>query len=439
LLFSTEPGQRALFKSTEFGPRLRPFVDIINKSGEVVGFATIVYDNFGLFFFKEADKSTIDEVEKRLIGNARNFNITWKELGRFSAEGHFDSLMQIRDRSGKRVSTEKQTVFLGVQFDFFNADSTRWRHADKRKEKAKEVKSLMSRPFLSPRHVATAVGLLVWHACINMRRLGSLKNIIDELKTFRIAKKSDWDTLRLAPSEEWRNMVSVLMDEITTNDWVLYTLAPIDMTSCVFCASDASDDWAGGVIFDPEDFEHPFLLKYHQEASVHIFLKEVLAVANVVARVLTLIRDGHISARTIVIAVDSIPARRAFEKGYSTNDAANKMIVRALNLLDTAGVRLVLKDIESQANVADCLTKWDSPHVHTVDKPFCLDRLNKTWLIVTGQRPGRSGVSSCSKKLSEECIFELEGDQSNDWLQDLHGAAYPDDTCQGPPPSGVGF
>ena len=48
-----------------------------------------------LSFYEEADKDSVNEVEKRLLRHAKNFNITWKEIEIFTREGQFDLLTQI--------------------------------------------------------------------------------------------------------------------------------------------------------------------------------------------------------------------------------------------------------------------------------------------------------------------------------------------------------
>lgn len=433
MLFTRQLGSSKLFNTEHFDDRLQQFVDIIDQNGNIVGFQTIVYDNFASFFFEDAPERTISDLQKRLIGNAKHLNFQWKELFAFDSRGAVNLLRPKRDASGKFIGDPSvPPIFLGVELDLI-AERFQWRHAAKRVSKALELKRQLeffqnhSDKCPSPRLVARAIGLLIWDFCVTLKQLGSLKLVIDETKHFHIKKKTDWDTKRIRPNPEWYKQTIHMLKNVIRNDWHTHYW-PDENGPCILCVSDASDHWAGGYIFDEEDLFNPISIRYAERHDTHIFLKEVLACANTVARAVRFskLRYGDTIGVTIKIAVDNNPARRCFERGYSSNSIANRIVTRTMKLIEEARYNLSLVDIASEHNVADCLTRQhgEKGHDHSI-YGFCADKLERSFQIVTGRMPGRDRPSTNSKKISEDPIFNITVDElknQSDWLQDLMDA-----------------
>lgn len=75
-------------------------------------------------------------MQKRLVGNGKYFNMKWKELFCFDAEGVTNLLKPKRDACGRFVKDpDMPAIFLGVELDLKHSQF-RWRHAAKRVEKA---------------------------------------------------------------------------------------------------------------------------------------------------------------------------------------------------------------------------------------------------------------------------------------------------------------
>jgi hypothetical protein len=431
VLFSKQKGSKRVFDSSSFDLRLSPFAPVLDGD-QVVGFSTIIYDNVGIFFFEGTKADVIEQVEKRLIGNARNLGVRWKELRSFTPAGSRCLLKPRRDRSGKFLLEPIPPVFLGVELDLASP-TFRWRHCKKREEKASLVgRMLKENSLLTPRMIAVVVGLLIWDACVALKRLGALKGIIDGIKVFKITRKRDWDIISSQPSSSWRQAAILYLAEVEKNPWRTYD-KPQDDASSIRCASDASDILAGGVIYTPEG---PLLVKYSERLETHIFLKEVLAASNVIHRAIRYARSRNSSGDSerrfsaIILAIDNSPARRAFEKGYSSNDAANSIISRTLSLLDEAGFVLFLKDIASEYNVADCITRNDGEghpkHIHR-GSDLCPTRYQKTWEILIGACPGRGEPCALKGlKISDDPLFVKQHEAvggDGDWLSDVVDAA----------------
>jgi hypothetical protein len=273
--------------------------------------------------------------------------------------------------------------------------------------------------------LAAIVGLIIWHCCVHGIRLGHIKSTIDILKSFSITKKKDWDlTLRQKPSEQWLADATLLLNQIIENQW---SYAKKECTSggeILLCASDASDDLGGGIILslhgDLVDF-----ISYAEERSTHIFIKEAVAVSNLVARIL---RKNPQKIAKIKIAVDNQPCRRAFEKGYSSNSTVARIIDRCLEKTDARNIVLEFIDIHTDINVGDCMTRRDHHHGNHI---CCPHRLQGTWEVLMGIRLGRETSSSSSTKFSCSKLSEASHDKELIETLDSESAKADDwmDTC----------
>ncbi len=397
-----QPGAPQFFRhsATE---RLPTFADVINEEGEVVGFATIIYDNL-IVATNSVDPSFHAKLQKRLTGNAKYFNFRFKEFFKYRSHPG-DTKAPIR---GYNVLDEKQPcpplpIFMGVEFSL---SPIAWRHVAKRKEKAKAIIG----PPRTFRDVAKKVGLIIWDACVRQIRLSSVKHIIDVLKHLHISSKKGWDVDIPADlcSATWLHDADLILVEIAENNWH-FPKSPREAPGMaeIFAASDASDSQGGGVIFDSGGGVRDHI-SYKEKLSIHIFIKESKALMKLVYRII----KYHTTGPTIIIiAIDNIPARRAFEKAYSTNSAVCKIVERVYCRLDAVGHELRLVDIDTKLNVGDCMTRND--HGHGPDD-VCIPRLTATWEVLHGIIPGRKRPSVSSSKISSLNLVDAEGDSDSD-------------------------
>ena len=128
----------------------------------------------------------------------------------------------------------------------------------------------------------------------------------------------------------------------------------------------------------------------------HIFINEVVAAVKTVK---WLARRHVTRPIHFTILVDNIPARRALERGYSTNRAIARVSWRMWKWADAEGVDIHFVDVASKLNAADCLTRdWQThkdgkSHNYHGRGSFCSDRVLASKEILAGLRAGRPTVS----------------------------------------------
>jgi len=403
------PAKASALFSTTATERLPTFIDVLHPdSGEIIGFATVVYDNFIITLNTEEPK-IVNAFDSRLLGNATHFGFQFKEIHRYHVAGRvFDLQCSKRDRAGKRIPLKipRPCVFLGVDIDL-NAPVS-WRHAEKRREKAKQI---LGRPKTC-RDIARKVGLIIWDCVVKQRRLATVKCIIDILKGLNIKSKRDWDRPAPFVDDSWLSSADEILLQIFQNDPFFPSVpdpfCPPRRT--IYAASDASSHYGGGVIFD-EVGNIDDLFRYDELESTHIFIKEAHALKRLVYRILNnLNRDAPVAPIRIVVAVDNIPVRRAFEKAYSTNTRVCKIIERVYSRLDPSCHSLELVDIGTDFNVADCMTRDD--HNHDIFE-VCNPRKTATWDILHGRRASR-GISTCTSKISSLRLMDAGASEVGD-------------------------
>ncbi len=130
----------------------------------------------------------------------------------------------------------------------------------------------------------------------------------------------------------------------------------------------------------------------------------------------------------IVICVDNRAALRALQRGYSTNAAANKLVLRIWTKAEARGVAIQVVDIASGFNVADCWTCDNEErfreHGHTLDGTYCGARTFRTFEVLNGRMPGRETSSRASHKISELLLMETEqADADDDWMSRIETIA----------------
>jgi len=129
--------------------------------------------------------------------------------------------------------------------------------------------------------------------------------------------------------------------------------------------------------------------------SEHIFIKEVVAAVRTIKWLARKYPDGSLH---IVLLVDNIAARRALERGYSSNRAIAKLSWRLWAWADANDIELSFLDCASEYNVADCITRdwgvWanhekDRSHNQHARGHFCNHRVVSSCEILLGLRAAR--------------------------------------------------
>lgn len=426
MLIHVESGCPTFFRWTGSVLRLPQFLDVVDSSGEVVGFACFIYDNLCIALYCDKERAKAAEmcskIEKRLLGNAKHFGAVFKELKIFEARGSFDILgVPKRDRAGKRLpsalpgSPDFYPIFLGVQIDPFGS-LLRWRHSQKFVDKIAQL--IGRRDYDTPRKIAKPVGMIIWDVSISFRRLSSLQGIISVLRTFNIKFKKDWDLSCVTPSSSWLAEVDLLLRDMQRNEWKMF--APRLEGPIILGASDASDVYIGGLIFHGDAPRSCRELTFTKsvDLATHIFVKEALALYDLIMFALLRIEGSFI----LRVAVDNIPVRRAFERGFTTNAVVNRFILRAYEALDSRSCQLQLQDICTSLNVADCLTRIsEDTKGHNHSQTFvCQSRLEATYSVLKGHAIARPLAPKTSKLSSfEEFSTEYSLPAEEDWLVTL--------------------
>lgn len=391
-----------LFRWDEKSDRISSFVPCISENSEGVvsetGFVTIMYDNI-IIVRQGSDVTETRKYAQRIISNCANFKVVIKEGSMYipkSAGAGMDRYKLIDDckpvppkrlRSGAIVPhDELLPEILGVEFESSTQHKQRWRHTQKRIDRAEAYLAQDGCEKWTPREIAARVGLIVWNHVVKQKRLGNIAPLFEQLKHFDISTKADWDKERPAPDAAWIAQVREELTAIKLNQWT--TCAPLKLGPLLLGASDASDTLLGGVVFGEED-EPEAVFQQNCRKGVHIFIKEALAAQRLVSHML---QTAPMSS-TIRILIDNTACRRAFEKGYSTNSEVNKLIVRVWNEADEREVDLQFVDVSTDLNIADCLTidstKRRCEHKHA-DGKFCKERVSASLQVLLLRRSGRT-------------------------------------------------
>lgn len=218
--------------------------------------------------------------------------------------------------------------------------------SDKLKEKwLSRVKNWKRHPSsMSNRQVACGVGMIL-HA--HRALYGNLIRAHKTLNTARVLGSSvdDWNALCTIP----RQNIQEIIEEVER----LVQMAPVrlskgvDPEDTILIAADASKDAGGfvyisrdGTLYDPVNFNLP--------VQTPIFLKEVIAARHAVVHACS----KH-PASKIVLLEDNTAAAIAIERGWSSNEAATKEIVRLHQCLSRAKCVLVVKTVAGTQNPAD--------------------------------------------------------------------------------------
>ena len=418
MLLHTEPLEKEIFKRPpEDTEKLPTYIPVIWK-GREVGFACVVYDNYCVFLDVD-DPALTAEIARRLVRNARLLNISWKELHSFRPGGiRTDILNPPMKRPREPAPTPacpdpeddkpKLPVFLGVEIDLSIPPNgeIRWRHAPKRKTK---LISLNLHPK-TRREVAMVVGSVIWDGMVRLQRLGHWADIIDPLTNIgrEIKTKRDWDSPpNDASSTAWLTRVQKWHEDAMQNPWTQNKPVRNPDTTHVHACSDAAS-FMGGVELLLESYEVvDFWQDKTQLKEEHIFIREVLAAVRTVKWLAARHQQDAAEPLMITILVDNIPARRALERGYSSNRAISRIVHRMWMWADATNIDISFMDVDTKLNAADCLTRdWSSNAAHKADPShgkhgpgiFCEARLRASVDILRGVRVGRPSTSTARDK-----------------------------------------
>ena len=422
--------------STEVIPK---FVGLLDKNGDpTCGLATIMYDNviIALRNKPDADKNEpeILRYADRILSSCKHLKVKVKQAEAYvptkdDTRGEMLQYTMVadtvfcrmkRDKSGKRLPDKTgNPSILGVEFSSSETEILRWRHSSKRVGKANQMMQDIS--VWTPREVATRVGIIVWHCIVKQRRFGLIKDIIDALKNFHIETKSDWDKTIEHPGADWRDLCKHLLEEIKLNEWTHVNLER-SRGSVVACASDASDTLLGGVLYN-DNGEITTTFDGVVERDIHIFVKELMAAHAVIDWILKHTEETNFHIR---IAVDNTAASRALNRGYSSNDHGNKLIMRLYELADARNISIEAIDIASEFNAGDCLTV-DSDvrkkqHGHKLDGTVCGHRRFRTFEVLHGRMSGRAVCRQDTKPISKEKLMLANHGESilnDDWMSKI--------------------
>jgi hypothetical protein len=425
-LLHREKEAQCLFKIDHTVERIPRFVSAIDKEGDTIGFACIMYDNVIVCLRNQSDDVALKFAD-RLLTNCKHFQVKVKiaevftpaETGMRSYEVTSGLSSLKRDRAGRYLPTgERLPQVLGVEFESKLGSLLRWRHSAKREVKASSL--LVDSVAWTPRAIAVRVGLAVWHAIVKRSRLGNVRDIIEALKSFTIEKKSDWDKPIDAPSSDWLDKMNGLLQQIVLNGW--NTATTRIEGSLFLCASDASDTLLGGVIIgEMGTVARSFSRSVSKD--LHIFIKEALAAHMTLDFLMDQIEHSGEKGARMRIAIDNTAARRAFERGYSTNITVNRVVTRFWKRADALGASLEAFDIASEHNVGDCLTcdneKRIKEHGHA-DCRVCAHRLFRTVEVLHGRMPGRDVSNPGSRPISTERLAFMPEVDLGDILEKVH-------------------
>ena len=448
LMVHREKGQEQLFDESWRDQERLPSSITVLRNGEIVGRAFCVYDNFAIVLQVEDRKFAI-KVAKRLLSNAKTFGITFKDLSVHTKDAMMVFAEQVDEtrevlvrgkNSQERGSTTRvvppsmrhwspyqYVTLLGIEIDL-SGEELRWRHPSKR---IRKLESLRIQGELTRKEIAAVVGSAIWDSLISLRRLGDIAPLIAMLRTTakEVKKRSDWRLVASTqPSEKWRIAAELWRADAMLQTWKsCMPLVHIEKT--VWLCSDASDDTLAGVELhvDSPKIVDDWAEQDNELEDVHIFIKEVRAAIRTIRRA---VLTHKAAALDIVVLMDSIPARRALERGYSTNDVASRMISRLYKFADRRNVALRFVDSDTKFNVADCLTReWSvrkprySKEQHSYVEfhehhnfhrkhEFCKERIDASWRILAGLQSGRNSVPVCGPWLPPS-PFDVGADEGD--------------------------
>lgn len=332
-------------------PNPPAYVYLRNKNGVEVGLAFCWYDNITIMSF---DDAAFTDTCCCLTSNMKHTKAVWKEY-----DVHDDISCPTSSCSflgiNVGVSMYKRERDKGAPPTEFM-----WRHnQDNIKRAAKIAVSTTS----SKRHVAKALGFILWDAYMSAAPLFTIESFIDMMRANSASSgrnscqstDSHWN----APTplnDEVCQKITDKLKEICCNSWrTVHSIVRAEST--VYLACDSSDKLGGEVEIDVSGsfctLSRPIVWSDSFRERAHIFLKELLAAVLTIERAIM----RHPSCTRIVLVCDNTAACHVLRKMYSNNRDALELVHRVHNALLKNHATLVIVGIRGIDNIADCPTR----------------------------------------------------------------------------------
>ena len=301
--------------------------------GVLVAYVFLYYDNIGLFC---TDKAAAGQMRARILQSFSLANIVMKESSPFSA-----ATMHV----GRPVFTG--ATYLGAliaeEYSFDTGSEVIWKH-----DPARLIGLCVpsQEGAITPWSFAFVVGKLVWNMTLSIRSWCSLGSILRFLgEVARLAGEHCWDKPTAAVPENVRRLNREALSAYASNLW--RCMDPIE-AGYTWLAVDASTAGWGAVIISGKDFIEVLAEHWVPEMRERpIFELEVIAVCRAIAGAI------QRSPGFFLVAEDNTAAKRALNRLYSTNQAANAAITGLRDLLSTHKSAIKVVGIRSEDNVAD--------------------------------------------------------------------------------------
>lgn len=352
ILLHVEAGDDALGaeydKDADNPPRWVP----LRRKGKIVGFISILYDNF---IICTSQAQLAEQWRLRLERNCRLFNVVLKNC-------------TLAKESNVMSPKYVEIVHLGVAWGCRRTSTTAsgwtlcWKHAE---EKAQRWRALDDRlrgaggDALTAREVARAVGVLVWDATVRGTPLLRLSGPIELLRKAAIAVAAAKGSVRhrwnAVIIENARPLLSGQLSRVMQNPWSI--AEPVGAGEAVFAASDASDEALAGLLFEDDGSvgEDWFHIPCDRQRS--IFLRELNAAVITVARAL----HSNPGVKRIVLGVDNTATVHCLRRRYSNVPEGREYLSWMQDELEAAKAELVVAPLRGLDNLADDPSHFRAP------------------------------------------------------------------------------
>jgi len=344
---------RAELRHAKHPPR---YVFMRNDEGVIVGIVSLTYDNILVASSNdEMWQVLVNQIEHNLERSAR---IVMKEKRRFSCSDLHAAFT--RPGSAGLDTTEHgsaicRAAHLGVEYALNPSGSLRWRHDPSRLDRWLSIHSKLSQPESSwtPRDIARACGIVVWHLTIALEPLCDAVELIRILR--RIApntaldEQPGWDQ----PCELLPNERTYLLAQITSslaNPWMRVNELAIEQEILLFV--DASKRRMGAVVCDRSGEVIDVLMGKFPTGidRANIYIKELV---SAVLYTQLLIKKRHLRNCRIYLLIDNSAAFFALSNWYSSSELACEWLSRLHHHLRGCGCTLTPISIISEDNPAD--------------------------------------------------------------------------------------
>lgn len=380
------------------------FVHVCDDNGKIIGVVTLTYDNILVAVSDPVIwKLLVDQIEYNLEVSAR---VVMKEKKRFSFSDLVTAFATPGKASPEPVSVDRRAVHLGIEYAVNSDSILTWRHDPGRLGKWLDIYSKLSQSISiwTPREIARACGIVVWHLTVSLEPLCEAVNLIRILR--RIAtdprpldvdqplveeledtdKSEKWDTE--CPLLEHERLYLLEQMKVTLlNPWMTYQQRLYHHESVLF--TDASKRFMGAVVSDRQGNVNDIYMGQFPTGVINsdIYIKELVAA---VLYTQLLIRKKHLRNCKIYILIDNSAAFFALSNWYSSSEIACKWLSRLFRDLEKVECSIEPILIISEDNPAD------TPSRGTYD--VCEIRMIRG---MNAFRKHLVGIRHASKKASE--------------------------------------